>query len=272
MTEITSTPTLLAFSRAEQEAAKRWFVRSRGAHVLTLALTIPALFLEGKPTYFLALAAVATEGVAWTYRMRADRRHSLAEEGRRRALLCDAFATPPGALAIRDLRANFSKRAERTAHKFEDANYYSSTTAPGHGRLRDHLQESAFWSSYLYAAAARAAAVAAGVVLIVVIVALFVAVGTESSHASLVVARVGAAFLSFLVFSDVVTQALAWHDASAKARDVTRRLERDPLDEQATALAVFGDYSAATATTPPIPSRLYNRHHDRIDRAWHAAK
>src|SRR5688500_12519468 len=110
-----NSPTLLALSRAEQEAAKRGFVRTRLAHVATPALTVPALFLEGKPAYFLALAAVASEVLAWTYRIRADRHHSLAEEGRRRALLCDALDTTPGALALRDLRASFSKRAERTA-------------------------------------------------------------------------------------------------------------------------------------------------------------
>jgi hypothetical protein len=99
-----------------------------------------------------------------------------------------------------------------------------------------------------------------------------VAIGTESSHASLAVARIASAFLAFLVFSYVATQALAWHDASSKSRDVTRRLERDTPDDQATALAVYGDYSVSTATTPPIPSLLYRVHHDRIDRAWHAAK
>jgi hypothetical protein len=266
-----TSPTLLGLSRAEQEAAKRWFVRSRLAHLLTLVFTATALFFDGRPTYFLALAALASEAAAWTYRIRADRRHSLAEEGRRRALLCDAFGTAPGALAIRELRANFSKRAQETASSFEDPNYYDSSAAPGNSRLRDHLQESAFWSSYLYAAAGRAAILASAVPLVLVIVALLIAAGTESGHGALIIARVGVAFLSFLVFSDLVTHALAWADAADKSRDVTRRLEKDSLKDVATALAVYGDYCVATATTPPIPSILYKRNKARIDAAWASA-
>jgi hypothetical protein len=267
----TQAHSLLALSRAEQEAAKRWFVRSRLAHVATLVLSVPALFVEGRLAYLLALAALATEVTAWTYRILADRRHSLAEEGRRRALLCDAMGAPPGALALRVLRASFSKRAERTAHAHEDPNYYASTAAPGPMRLRDHLQESAFWSQELYSSAARAAGLAAGVLLLLVIVALFVVVGWGSANASLAVARVGVVFLSFLVVSDIATQALAWHDAAEKSRDVTQRLEGDTLNEHSTALAVFGDYSVATATTPPIPTFLYRWNGGRIARAWGAA-
>ena len=35
-------------------------------------------------------------------------------------------------------------------------------------------------------------------------------------------------------------------------------------------LAVFGDYSVATATTPPIPTVLYRQRHDHIEKAWRA--
>jgi hypothetical protein len=265
-------PSLLALSRAEQEAAKRWFVRSRLAHVATLALTIPALFIEGKSAYFLALAAAGSEVIAWTYRLFADRRHSLAEEGRRRALLANGLGTSTGAFTLRDLRARFSKRAERTAPNFEDPDYYASDVAPGSTRLQEAMQESAYWSRSLYAGAAQAAGVAAGALLVLVIIALFIVIGTHSANASLAVARLGVLFLSFLVFSDIATQALAWHDAASKSHDVFQRLEAERLEDEATALAVFGDYSVATATTPPIPTFLYKLKHDRIERAWHAAK
>jgi hypothetical protein len=263
-------PSLLALSRAEQEAAKRLFVSSRLGHLLTLVFTAIAFFVDGRPTYFLAVAALLSEGAAWTCRVFADRRHSLAEEGRRRALLCDAFDAPPGAITIREVRASFSKRAYVTAEVFEDPDYYDSDALPGPARLRDHLQESAFWSSNLYRAAARVAMCACVIPAAVVIVALLIAAGTESGRDTLVIARIGVAFLSFLVFSDLVTHVLGWRDAAEKSRDVTRRLEKDSLDETATALAVYGDYSVATATTPPIPSMLYNRQKQRIAEAWAA--
>ena len=79
--------------------------------------------------------------------------------------------------------------------------------------------------------------------------------------------RVGSAFLAFLVFPDVATQTLAWYYASSKWREATRRLERDSFDDRATALAVYGDYSVATPTAPPISSLLCTERHDRIARA-----
>jgi hypothetical protein len=89
------------------------------------------------------------------------------------------------------------------------------------------------------------------ILLLLVIVALLIVIGAGSSNASLQVARVSVIFLSFLVFSDLMTQALAWWEASQKSNDVYHRLDSE-LGEIATALAVFGDYSVATATTPPI--------------------
>jgi len=266
------TPSLLALSRAEQECAKSWFVRSRLAHVLTLALTLPTLFVEGEWTYFLVLAAVTSEVVAWSYRIFADRRHSLAEEGRRRALLEDGLGTSTDQLALRDLRLQFSKKAEKMAPAYENAHYYSSEEPAGPARLRAAMRESAFWSGHLYGAAANAAGIVAGVLLVLVLAALLAVIGTNSASASVAVARIGALFLSFLVFSDIATQALAWSDAATKSKDVYLRLQAEDLRDQSAALAVFSDYSVATATTPPIPTFLYQRHYEHIERAWHVAR
>jgi hypothetical protein len=264
-------PSLLALSRAEQEVAKSRFLVSRLAHVGTLLIALVTLFVEGKPAYFLALAALVSEALAWLFRVLGDRKHSLAEEGRRRALLADALAKPADALAIRDLSARFSRHAKKIAHKFEDPNYYASEAPPGSARLRANLQESAFWSRELYGASATIAYLIAGLLLLLIVGALFVVAGAESSAASLIVARLGVVFLSFLVFSDLLTQGLAWSDAARKSDAVFRRLENEALADEATALAMFGDYSVATATTPPIPSWLYKAHHERIESAWRAA-
>jgi hypothetical protein len=259
---------LLALSRAEQEISKEWFVRSRLAHVATLLLSVPTLFVGEGAAYYLAFAALATEVIAWILRFLADRRHSLAEEGRRRALLADALNKDDEQLALRDLRTKFSSRSEKLAPKFEDPNYYGSEETPGNSRLRAHMQESAFWSRDLYGVAAQWALAASSALLVVVVVALFVVIGLGSGSTTLQVARIGVLFLSFLVFSDVLTQALAWRDAAAKSDAVYRRLEGSTLDDPGAALAVFGDYSVATATTPPIPSFIYDLRRKRIDDAW----
>jgi hypothetical protein len=132
------------------------------------------------------------------------------------------------------------------------------------------MQESAFWSRRLYRVAWQVSLAVSLALLVLVVVALLVVVGAGSSNASLQVARIGVIFLSFLVFSDLLTQTVAWWDASEKSEEVFRRLDRE-LGETATALAVFGDYSVATATTPPIPTILYKLEGPRIERAWRGA-
>jgi ABC-type multidrug transport system fused ATPase/permease subunit len=258
---------LLALSRAEQEVAKRAFTASRLAHVGTLAVSLTTLFATGTLAYYLALGALLTEVGAWILRFRGDRRHWLAEQGRRRALLADALGTATERLALRDLRASFSRRAERLASDWEDSNYYAADEDPGLARLSSEMQESAFWSRRLYRLAWHLSLVMAVALLVLVIVALFIVIGAGSSNASLQVARVGVIFLSFLVFSDLLTQAIAWWDASQKSEEVYRRLDTE-LGEMATALAVFGDYCVATATTPPIPTMLYRFEGPRIEKAW----
>ena len=261
--------TLLALSRAEQEVAKGAFTRSRLAHIATLGITLATLLVDGTLAYYLALAALLTEIGAWLSRFLGDRRHSLAEEGRRRALLADALDIPAQRLALRDLLTNFSRRAERLAPDWEDPHYYAAQDDAGLNRLRSVMQESAFWSRRLYRRAWQLSLTTAVALLVLVLVALLIVVAAGSSNASLQVARIGVIFLSFLVFSDLLTQTVAWWDASQKSDEVYHRLDRE-LGEIATALAVFGDYSVATATTPPIPTVLYKLEKARIERAWHA--
>jgi hypothetical protein len=116
--------------------------------------------------------------------------------------------------------------------------------------------------------AATVAYIAAVALLILVGAAIFIVIGVQSSSASVAVARVAALFLSFLVFSDILTQARAWMDAARKSDEVFRRLESESLDDEGAAMAVFGDYCVATAITPPIPTVLYRLNHDRVETAW----
>lgn len=260
---------LLALSRAEQEVAKGAYTTSRLAHAATLVVACVTLFVSGTLAYYLAVVAFLTELAAWGLHLLGEGLHARAEEGRRRALLADALAVSDAALAMRELRTAFTRRAERRAPDYEDDGYYATRREPGLARLCEQLRESAFWSRRLYRFAWRVTCGCALALIVLVVIALLVVIGAGSSDASLQVARVGVLFLSFLVFSDVLTQALAWREASERSHDVYCRLEHG-LDQHATALAVFGDYSAAAATTPPIPTLLYKIEKPRLERAWRA--
>jgi hypothetical protein len=260
---------LLGLSRAEQEGAKRLFTLSRAAHGVTLAAALATQFVDGKPAYALALVALATEAAAWLMRLAGERQHVLAEQARRRAMLADALDRGLEAFALRDLGPHFSKRARRDAPALEDPDYYASDAPIGLERLSEQVRESAFWSRCLYSSAAKLALAIAALLIGLVLVALLAAAGSGGTT-ELVVARIGVVFLSFLVFSDVLTHALGWLDAASKSDEVYLVLAT-PLGNAAQAIAIFGDYSVATAGAAPIPTWLYHRRRGDIEQAWHAA-
>jgi hypothetical protein len=260
---------LLGLSRAEQEGAKRLFTWSRAAHCVTLAAALATQFAYGEPAYALALVALATEAAAWLMRIAGERRHALAEQARRRALLADALDRSLEALALRDLGTRFSGRARRDAASLDDPNYYASEAPRGLERLREQVRESAFWSRCLYASAGKLALAIAALLIVLVIAALLTVAGS-GGKTELVVARIGVVFLSFIVFSDVLTHALGWLEAASKSDEVYLVLAT-PLCNTAQAIAIFSDYSVVTAGAAPIPTWLYSRRHDDVEQAWHAA-
>jgi hypothetical protein len=74
--------------------------------------------------------------------------------------------------------------------------------------------------------------------------------------------------LAFLITADGVTRALAWGSAAQQAGDVDRRLERCDPDGSEAVLAIWGDYSVATATAPPIPTPVYRKHKEQLEHGW----
>jgi hypothetical protein len=259
---------LLALSRAETEEAKRLFQLHLYAHAAALILGIPAIFVSGVATYVLAVAALISEAVAWTLRKTGSERQEQGEKARRRALLMEAYDDTTEPIDVTDLRHGFSNRAERAAIDHEDPSYWSTTAPVGPKRLVEQLQESAYYSKHLYRETAKDAtkiSVALGAVAIALLLATVL---VDSDAARLAVTRIVVVFLAFLITVDGVTLALAWGSAAQQAGNVDRRLERCDPDGSEAVLAIWGDYSVATATAPPIPTPVYGKHKERLEQEW----
>lgn len=259
---------LLALSRAEQERAKRFLSGRLWAHTGTLLLGLLALVVKEPVVYGLPVLALATEGVAWYLKFAGMESHSLAEEGRRRAVLMAELGTDPDALGTADLRASFSATAVTTAAAWEDNEYFASSATPGVARLTESLQESAFWSCKLYRTAGRRTLlrlIAAVAFLVLVLLALFSIDATSAAEA---MARAATVVLATLVTADLLGVSLSYMAAGRTAERVVRRLDAIDNADMGQLLAVYGDYATATATAAPIPSSLYRQEHDKIDAAW----
>jgi hypothetical protein len=259
---------LLALYRAEFEEAKKRFRYRYWANVGTLAAGLAVIVSPPPLTYLLAVLGLLTQVAAWWLRYEGGRLQGIAEEARRRSILIGALGATQEPLDTTDLRQRFSHKAEKESDKYEDTDYYASTEPPGPERFRDYLQESAFWSKHLYAAAARKSFIAVAVFLATVLVVALIALLLVSGSVAVTVVRAFVVFLGFLPASDELGRALAWRAAAIQADAVDRRLER--LDGLSTepALAVFGDYSVATVTAPPIPTSVHDSEQVRLNQLW----
>jgi len=259
---------VLALSRAESANAKRMSRWALWAHALTVVLAFAALVLDAPWVYWLAFGTLLGEGAAWWSRLQALATHSRAETARRRALLITSFGADPGDLDTVDVTQRLTDWARRNASKYEDGEYWSSTLPPGPTRLKETLQESAFWSTHLYrAAATRALRVFGGLVLIVGVAALAL-VFADAGEVGVMAARAIVVILTALVATDALADSLRWSSASRAAETVDRRLVSADLSDPGTLAAIIADYATATEGAAPIPNRLYEKCHNRLNTAW----
>jgi hypothetical protein len=262
-------PGLVELATAEQSNAKRLLYRRIPiCHLSAAALTVAALFLPLPWTYFLGVGVFALQAVAWLLRGKAARLSRLAEEARRRALLIDALGESGEQLDVAWIRLRFSKRACSEAASMPRREYWSSPFPQGPRRLLVLLQESAFFSHVLYAAAARIATWLLGGIIAALVIVVLVSIGAFDGDAKLAVARVVVVALSALITLDVFGHVLAWRSAAQQSETVDRRLERLDGTALAPILAVVADYAIATASAPPIPDELYEREQDRLTELW----
>lgn len=228
---------------------------------------VPGLQFAKGVTDGCAVVALALQCVKWLLQRRAGERHALGNAIKRRAMLIDALG-PTGEHAdlrmLRDLAGAAAEAAAGQAPK----GYYESKLPIGLGRLRADLMESAFFTHSLARLAARGAFTKlglTGIVLAAVVVACLFAAGRETGP---IVANGILAFLTFLIAADHLGSAMGWLAAAAAIERIERRIAAmDDQDLQAH-MAAFADYEAATALAPAIPTAIYKKHCDRLDRLW----
>lgn len=261
-------PTILQLSRAGFTEAKRLLGRKGKGEWALIACALVALFDDGTLAYWLSLAALGLQVFAWIARHRGLGMHTLAERAKRQALLIDGLGSSETNLELADLRSDFSRAVTTAATTVDAKGYYFSSETPGSARLREHILESAFWSKDLYGKAGKRALIAAGVLLAAIVAALLISVPQASTDTLLLVARVLVLLLGSALMLELLGDGFTWLAASRDTTRVFHRAEYGDLDGRHWALALFGDYSAATASAPPIPERVYKRTESHLNEIW----
>jgi len=167
-----------------------------------------------------------------------------------------------------DLRASFSDTIHTRAGPFETSQYYASTQPPGPARLRELLQESAFFSKHLFAAASSRALFLGMLPMVGLIAAIVLAAPFSDPSITVLLTRLLVGVLSLLISADELGHAISWHANGQLANRVDHALDAVKLDRVDALMAAFADYGVATSTAPPIPTDLYESMRDRLNRSW----
>ncbi|MDD9939092.1 MAG: hypothetical protein OXT09_36225, partial [Myxococcales bacterium] len=136
-------------------------------------------------------------------------------------------------------------------------------------RLAEHLQQRAFWSQHLYEHAARRLARSLAVPGLVLAAALAL-MAVPLDGLPLVVVKVTTVLVAGFVGIDWLGTCLEWRAAAAEASRTDARLLATPEPDWEGTIAVFGDYSVAVASVPPIPTAIHGREERRLDGLWAA--
>jgi len=209
-------------------------------------------------------------------RLQAGRQQALGDEGRMRGLLIDALGSTTEHIDLANLVQQVTPRARGRMAQSLDPDYFASKSPNGIRRLRDHLQENAFWGKCLYDAAAAKYTKFLIIFGIFAAIAAFIAIPFAPRGQSLTFARVLVTALTFGAALTQFNEISAWRSAKNKIEMVDRRLEalaglseKELQSRRIEALfAVFGDYCVATAMSPPIPKEVYLRERNRLNTLW----
>lgn len=270
------------------EDAKQVRAKGRSLQVAVLAVAVLAVLVQWATSqipdqsrfawimpaakiaaYLCAITSLSCQVIRWHCQRSATEIYALANTIKRRAMLIDAFGPSQEQLDIRLLRELAGDSADTRARELgESKSYYTSIKPYGMERLRDNLQESAFFSHRLYSKAARQAFVTFGSMVVATIVGLLILVGVAPREVGVVIANGVLAMIASMVSADYLGQALNWSQASATVERIERRLEQVTGDAEESSMAAFADYEAATATAPAIPTWLYEQQRKRLTSLW----
>jgi hypothetical protein len=267
---------MMALAHEKLADASHGYHLSRILQIATFIASIVSVFVSSKYAYYPALLALMSQGAAWALRIRASSQQSVGDEARMRGLLLDAIGSTTEHIDLADLVHRIGSEARARAVKSVDPNYFASKAPQGVVRLRDHLQENAFWGKSLYADAANRYSRLLGAFAVAAIAVVLIAIPLAPHDQSLIVARVLVTALSFGAALTQVNEILSWRSAKSKIEIVDRRLEvLAPLSETQlmskwieALFAVFGDYCVATAMSPPVPENIYLRQRETLNSLW----
>lgn len=256
------------FELAKSSELKSWFCQLTMASTALLSIFIHSEFIVYLSTIIALLAAFLDKWFSYQSKQQKDN----AERARRLLLIVNGLGYQVSKKELADLFANFSV-SETSGERWESKGYFQSTEKIGYTRLSQLLQESTFFSKYLYAESAKLSWVLFSVVFLISLTTLFTLPILPSLSWSITIAKIIGIVLMFLVSIDLFGRALEYTDATNSTRHTDDRLENlrssgsGGINEH-DILLIFGDYNTTVGGAPLIPTFIYNWNKKRLAKLW----
>ncbi len=261
---------LLGLQRAEFAAAERSQATSSKLRVAMLVVSIFVIGLQkGWLSYVGAILNLILVILWKIFKDKGRRSHYIAERGRRAVLLSGGLDIGFTGKLYTDLLSQFTV-SETDGKKYEDPEYFKAYGLPGYLRLAKMLEESAFWTKHLYDKSASRYWLLFSGGLLIAIVGLLLISNIADSSSGLLVSQIFCLLLAWLVTEDIFTGAQSFTSAARAIDDVENRLSVAVSSEslEKDLLIILGDYNAIVQNTPIIPTSIYEKNKEKLNRLW----
>ena len=261
---------LLGLQRAEFQRAETYSSRSNKAQILIVIISIISVFVNNSNIVYSLTLACLIVAIVWLYfSFQAKTSHSTAERARRAIVLRNGLGIKLSRKMYSDLIMQF-KIKENDGTKWENSNYFETTSEYGYKKLTDIVEESSFWSKHLFRISAIHYWVYFVASLCLSIVGLTIIPLLNIGSLNILVSRVFCLILIWLITGNLFTTAMAFTSTANSIDAIESRLSNmvKNLEPDEDILILVGDYNSLLESTPTIPSKIYLKNRDKLNRLW----
>jgi hypothetical protein len=261
---------LIAFQRAEFDAAEKWRIRMGAAEFLLLLLAIASVFIDGTEQVACMALFSFVVGLVWLwFDYKYGDTREVAERARRATLIMRGFDQVISPTELADIKGRFTASMAEAAKKIDPA-YYRSTSEPGSQRLAEMLEESSFFSMRLQRLSAEATYVLFALSLAASLVVFGIAVIALEKDAIINSFRIFLIITTFLVTGRIFKLGLRYSNSARTLDRIHGRLAEARIRSypRPDLLLVLSDYNAAIEAASLHLPFIYDFHQKRLNDEW----
>jgi len=269
--------TLIQPQHDPRKIADMLFVRANSFWLLALACKsvsvllgalLVLLFPNAKFSYLpITVVYILGEIFSW----RSDNFKSAAQTILRKLDFRDSFGWEISGEEMSDIIMSLPSKIRKSIPQLSPDNYFASSADPGPTRALENLQESAWWSKQL---ASRMGDICLGITIGLVALSLIVMAGSvyaiQNTDTLSSIVRITTSLLMLIFSLGIWRLIIGYYTFKGKAEGSeqhTKSLFNSGCDHF-DAVKAWHDYQVARASAPLIPSWLWRRMRDDLNKTW----